>query len=185
MKGQALNLGIFVNYPIPGIVNRKAQPVYNTWRSMLARCYNPNHNSFTRYGGSGVKVCDAWHDFQTFARWYEDNYVDGWHMDKDLLSPQAKIYSPDTCVYLPHDIHHCIGVKHKKGVYKVSKAKGYGVKMYIDNKRTYLGYYNTAEEAEGVYKQAVQGKIQEYLDRYPHLPPKAIEAIRLQFQLPR
>lgn len=27
---------------------------------MIQRCYNPNHKSFPRYGGRGIRVCSRW-----------------------------------------------------------------------------------------------------------------------------
>lgn len=42
-------------------------PEYQSWRGMRERCLNPNHASYARYGGRGIKVCDAWlHSFSTF-----------------------------------------------------------------------------------------------------------------------
>lgn len=44
-----------------------ASPEYLAWLNMRARCYNPAHNRFHRYGGRGVTVCDAWRDsFEQF-----------------------------------------------------------------------------------------------------------------------
>jgi len=42
-------------------------PEYSVWRTMLTRCYNPNHEKYPLYGGSGVGVCDEWrNDFAAF-----------------------------------------------------------------------------------------------------------------------
>jgi hypothetical protein len=39
---------------------------YYTWVAMKERCSNPRSNWFERYGGSGIKVCDRWSDFENF-----------------------------------------------------------------------------------------------------------------------
>lgn len=36
--------------------------LWGTWRSMKERCYNKNHESFSRYGGRGITVCERWLD---------------------------------------------------------------------------------------------------------------------------
>ncbi len=41
---------------------------YQTWASMLRRCYNPNVNRYERYGGRGIYVCDSWHVYQAFLK---------------------------------------------------------------------------------------------------------------------
>jgi hypothetical protein len=33
---------------------------------MHRRCYNPNHESYSYYGGRGITVCDRWHIFENF-----------------------------------------------------------------------------------------------------------------------
>src|SRR5690349_14244588 len=30
------------------------------WRSMIKRCTDPKHDSFSSYGGRGIAVCDRW-----------------------------------------------------------------------------------------------------------------------------
>jgi len=46
----------------------------STYRSMKSRCYNRKHNSFARYGGRGITVCDQWLiSFESFRRWAEEN----------------------------------------------------------------------------------------------------------------
>ena len=35
-------------------------PLYATWQNMKRRCYDTNNTKYHRYGGRGIKVCDAW-----------------------------------------------------------------------------------------------------------------------------
>lgn len=39
--------------------------LFNVWRSMIDRCECPTHHAYHRYGGRGITVCLAWHDFAT------------------------------------------------------------------------------------------------------------------------
>lgn len=39
---------------------------FRIWNSMRARCGNPNHTSWKRYGGRGIRVCERWLDFPNF-----------------------------------------------------------------------------------------------------------------------
>lgn len=34
---------------------------------MRDRCRNPNNRDYKNYGGRGIKVCDRWNDFRSFA----------------------------------------------------------------------------------------------------------------------
>lgn len=45
----------------------RAHPLYSTWASMLARCYNPDEPKFANYGGRGITVAPEWHHFERFA----------------------------------------------------------------------------------------------------------------------
>ena len=51
--------------------------LYNVWRSMKARCENPNTESYPYYGARGITVCEAWrHSFVTFYNWAMKNRYD-------------------------------------------------------------------------------------------------------------
>lgn len=41
-------------------------PEYNSWRGMISRCENPNLDTYHRYGGRGITVCERWHFFSKF-----------------------------------------------------------------------------------------------------------------------
>jgi len=35
-------------------------PEYKAWYSMKQRCFNPNYQYYSHYGGRGIAVCDRW-----------------------------------------------------------------------------------------------------------------------------
>lgn len=40
---------------------------YGIWTGMIQRCENPNVKAFSRYGGRGITVCEAWRNsFEAF-----------------------------------------------------------------------------------------------------------------------
>lgn len=71
---------------------------YDAWRSMLGRCYNKKiqskHKSYI-----GCSVCKEWHNFQTFAKWFYDNYEDNKEIDKDIVG-DGLVYSPENCTFV-------------------------------------------------------------------------------------
>ena len=36
---------------------------------MKMRCSNKNNKDYKYYGGRGIKVCKAWHDYRAFKKW--------------------------------------------------------------------------------------------------------------------
>lgn len=45
---------------------KSTEPIYQVWRSMVKRCHLPSASGYKNYGGRGIKVCEAWMDFQAF-----------------------------------------------------------------------------------------------------------------------
>mgnify|MGYP001618838060 CR=1 FL=1 len=45
-------------------------PEYAVWNTMIARCENPKHERYPRYGGRGITVCDEWRS--SFERFISD-----------------------------------------------------------------------------------------------------------------
>ncbi len=44
----------------------KHHPLYNTWATMMSRCYNSNRTSYQYYGARGISVDQRWHDISMF-----------------------------------------------------------------------------------------------------------------------
>lgn len=88
--------------------NGKNARVYDTWHNMLQRCYDEKYQKkYPTYIGCGAS--EEFHNFQNFGDWNSKNYyeIEGEQMclDKDILVKHNKIYSPETCVFVPQTIN--------------------------------------------------------------------------------
>lgn len=74
-------------------------PAYKTWKNMISRVHSPaSLNKYPTYQWSSI--CNEWRSFMKFREWWLEHHIDGWHLDKDILSSECK-YSPETCIYIP------------------------------------------------------------------------------------
>ena len=86
------------------IQNKKVSLSYEVWSEMLARCYLEERKHLHPAYFGIVTVCDEWQCYHRFADWYEEHTYEcegRLHLDKDILYPGNKIYSPETCILVP------------------------------------------------------------------------------------
>lgn len=102
-------------------IKRKPTKTYNTWIDMIRRCYSTK-SLIKRPTYKSVSVCEDWHDFQNFAQWFEENYIEGLDLDKDLLSGDKKVYSPKTCCFLSNEENNRLK-KNKKEVSNIEDSQ--------------------------------------------------------------
>jgi hypothetical protein len=71
------------------------------FEKMKSRCYNPNEDSYPRYGGRGITVCRDWmNDSRTFFSWaIQNGYADNLQIDRKRLDEE---YSQDNCRWITH-----------------------------------------------------------------------------------
>lgn len=77
---------------------------YQTWRDMLKRCYSTKFQA-TKPTYIGCTVHPDWLRLSNFKQWFDKFYVDGYDLDKDIIDCNNKVYSKDTCVFIPHSIN--------------------------------------------------------------------------------
>lgn len=72
------------------------EPWYNSYRSMMDRCYRgENAKNYPYYGGRGISVCDEWHDIETFEKWaIQSGYRQGLSLDRKDVNGD---YCPENC----------------------------------------------------------------------------------------
>lgn len=129
---------------------------YTCWRNMIIRCYDKDVLSkYPSY--RGCTVCDEWLHFSLFKQWFDENYIDGCELDKDVLSADCKIYSPDTCIFIPWYINNLIrnrkDGKYTMGVFYDKKAKKYIARVTFNGKLKYSTVFRTEEEAACEYRR--------------------------------
>jgi hypothetical protein len=110
------------------------------------------------------------------------------HLDKDILVKHNKIYSPETCIFVPQTINLLFTKQDKKrgdSPIGTSPRNGkYEVNCSLINPQTgkskqeYLGLYDTQEKAFEVYKYYKEKNIKEVADYYKeHISQKLHNAM--------
>lgn len=127
---------------------------------MRTRCLNPKYKAdFPTY--KDVTMVESFLSFDNFATWCNNQKGFGnlgWVLDKDILIPHNKVYSPEACVFIPVLINSFMTFsKTNRGVYPagVSLNKPSGKYMAccseLNGKNKTLGRFSTPEEAHDVY----------------------------------
>lgn len=150
---------------------RKFLPSYKYWASMIMRCYSQSmHRKRPRY--KDCTVCEDWLYFSNFKKWFDENYIEGNQLDKDILVKGNKVYSPETCCFVPSKINNLFeSSKSYRGKYPIGVSFNkqwmkFETHIRLKDRRIFLGYFNSAEEAFEVYKKAAEAKIKEIAKEY-------------------
>lgn len=172
-------------------VKGKMSKSYVYWFNMLTRCYDPTCNRANTYYGK-VTVCELWLNYQNFAKWFDStfdySYMEGWHIDKDLLSDGLE-YSPNSCCFIPGEINS-IFKKNNESLYGyprgVSKKDNkYQASIHRYGKQGYIGLFNTIEEAHEEYLIAKTEYMRELSIKWRYLLGDKICDSILNFDLNR
>ena len=133
---------------------------YESWTSMLKRCYSKK--DLERYPTYiGTSVCSEWVYASAFKEWMEKQDWDGKSLDKDIIVPGNKLYSPETCAFvLPATNNFVIASNASRGEYPigVSLCKPTGrykasCKNPFTEKREHLGYFSAPGDAQEAWRK--------------------------------
>ncbi len=65
------------------------------WQGMRRRCYDQTEKTYSNYGGRGIKIYEAWGDFEKFFTWAVSTGYEG-HLSIDRIKGDRD-YSPENC----------------------------------------------------------------------------------------
>lgn len=129
--------------------------IYQTWNNILKRVYNdrvkeknPTYINAT--------ICDEWHSFMVFRAWVISQDWKGKQIDKDIITPGNKHYSPNNCVFVTREINMILAGPREsdnnlpQGVCRDRKT--YRSRCRVNGKNIYIGNFYTPEDASFAYR---------------------------------
>lgn len=181
MKSNRKNYPLAYGYGINDVANvwNTCRKAFSVWRSMLSRCYDSKYQ-VKEPSYIGCTVCDEWLRFSNFLKWFEDNYIEGYQLDKDIIHKGNRVYAPEHCAFVPYEINYLLLRRQKhRGSEPIGvcfdnrnhRKNHYRACVQYKGKQCYLGFYKTKEEAFSVYKRekeriikAIAGEYKDKID---------------------
>ena len=169
-------------------INGKRTRYYEVWVSMIRRCYS-GESRFSAWHDCIVE--DEWHNFQTFAKWYEENYYevdnDVMCLDKDILNKGNKVYSSKTCCFVPNRVNTLlINCRNARGDLLLGvhmQDDYYIVQCCNDGKQEYVGLYYSKNDAFKAYKVYKENIIKNVARRYKDIIPQKVYDALMSWQI--
>ena len=169
------------NYTVCPVVEGKRAwcPYYRAWTGMLERCYCSKFQA-KQPTYVGCAVTNEWRVFSAFRVWMVAQSWEGMELDKDLLIPGNKIYSPDTCLFVSRAVnllltdHAAARGPYPQGVSWHKGGAKYQAKCSVNGKRKHIGYFKTINEAEIAYLDFKSALIEDAAESQPDIIKKAL-----------
>ena len=147
---------------------------YQLWKSMLCRCYDEKYsNKYPTY--KDCEVSDNFKYLPYFEEWCSKQTgfgKEGWQLDKDILIKGNKIYSENTCCFVPSEVNNLFTKSDSlRGEYPIGvnyhkRDRKYAAKISKFKKVIHLGCFNTPDEAFCAYKEAKEAYIKEVANKW-------------------
>ena len=117
--------------------------LYTIWSHMIQRCEcdteaSKKRDSYKRYCGRGIKVCDEWHNYTTFAKWARDNgYEDDLSIER--IDNDGN-YCPENCKWIKRSL----------------QARNRGTTLWVEYQGKKMSLAEACEITHTSYKRAFQ-----------------------------
>jgi hypothetical protein len=176
-KPSVHSVGIVGEQPIS--TNQKHHKEYQIWEGMLDRCYNKiTQNKQPSY--SDCSVSEYFLYYPNFKDWCNkqigfksvDDKGKSFQLDKDILVKGNRVYSTDTCCFVPSEINSLmVGCKRKKGSSMVGTAYDKKLRKFRSSivkcgVKYHLGCYATEIEAFNAYREAKESYLKEVANKW-------------------
>lgn len=168
-----------VGYLGEGFRREDKVEAYSIWQNMISRCYKTREDRRRNVSYLDCVVCEEWHNFQNFIRWYENalkkyQSEENFCIDKDLINKNNKKYCPEFCCLLPNKVNIFLTTtKFKRGEYPIGvyyddSSKKYRVQCCdpLKKRNRNLGRFDNIDDAFIKYKQTKELYAKELADRY-------------------
>ena len=176
-------LGTKYQSKVNGVITKE----YRLWKHMLERCYSDAcKKKYPNY--TDCEVSDNFKSYEYFHEWCHKQTGfgnQGWHLDKDLLTKGNKVYSENTCVFIPVEINLLLTKRTASrgeyliGVYWNKRANAFVSRVRKNKgKHEHLGLFNTEIEAFNAYKEAKESFVKEQANKFKsQIDPRAYSAL--------
>lgn len=131
---------------------------YNSWNDMRRRCLKPYTHSYQWYGAKGIKVCQRWQD--SFINFYADMGPKPTSKHQIDRIDSSGNYEPKNCRWVTASEQarnkgtpSCNTTGHK-GISYESRRHSYVARTTIDGKRSYVGSFQSLDDAVTALKKA-------------------------------
>lgn len=159
---------------------------YEIWTNMLRRCYSEKcqkrHPTYV-----GCSVDPEWHIFSNFRSWAETKNTKGTQLDKDIIFPGNKVYSPESCVFITGALNSFLtNSARKRGQFLIGVSLHKRSNKFISHcndpfksKKEYLGLFESETEAHEAWRSRKQQHAISYANM--QTDDRVSEALRKMF----
>ena len=159
---------------------------YVAWRNMLRRCYSKQYLE-SRPSYSGTSVCSEWLSASEFKKWMDQQDWQGKCLDKDIIVPRSKLYSPDTCAFVLNATNSFVTARDaSRGDYPIGVSLFKRTGEYraqcgnpFSGKYEHLGLFSTQEDAHEAWRKHKHELAQ--LVAATESDPRVVEALRKRY----
>ena len=133
---------------------------HEAWVNMLTRCYSKKYlESNPTY--TGTSVCSKWLSATAFKNWMEQQDWSGKCLDKDIIVPGSKLYSPESCAFVLATTNKFVVARDaSRGEYPIGVHLHKPTGKYcahcgnpFTGKKEHLGYFLTPEDAHESWRK--------------------------------
>ena len=159
---------------------------YQVWKGMLERCYSDKFQA-KKPTYKGCIVSENFVCYPYFKKWCNKQIgfdQVGWHLDKDILSKGNKVYSEDTCCFVPQEINSLLvrsnatRGKYPLGVSYLTRLGMFEASVSLGGRNKRIGRFYNAQEAFYAYKEVKESYIKEVANKWKdQIDPRVYNAL--------
>ena len=159
---------------------------YAAWRNMLERCYS---KKFLERNPSyiGTSVCSEWLSASAFRKWMEQQDWNGKCLDKDIIVPKSKLYSPETCAFVLKATNNFVTASDaSRGDYPIGVYLHRPTCKYLakcgnpsTGEQEHIGLFSTPEDAHEAWRKRKHELAQ--LVAATESDPRIVEALKKRY----